>query len=52
MDNEFNSLTNFGETYVPEIHDPMTAELVAKAFGITADEANAIYIEIAMNMYK
>lgn|GEM_PF-6366278 len=52
MEDTFNQLTNYGDTYVPEIHDPQVAELAAREFGITAEKANAIYTEIAMNMYR
>ncbi|MFJ7951513.1 hypothetical protein ACIQZG_08295 [Lysinibacillus sp. NPDC096418] len=51
MESEFFRITNYGDTYIPEVHDPLIAELAATKFGITADEANAIYTEIAMNMY-
>lgn len=52
MEREFNSITNYGESYVPEIHDPMVAKKAAEYFGITQEEADALYIEVAMNMYK
>lgn len=52
MEREFNSITNYGETYVPEKHDPMVAKKAAEYFGITQEEADAMYIEVAMNMYK
>lgn len=52
MEEEFNSITNYGESYIPEIHDPMVAELAAEHFGITQEEADAMYIDVAMNMYK
>ncbi|MEG0259316.1 MAG: hypothetical protein RR651_05530 [Lysinibacillus sp.] len=52
MENKFETITNYGDTYVPEVHDPMIAELAATEFGITTDEANNIYNEIAFNMYR
>lgn len=52
MERKFNSITNYGETYIPEIHDPMVVEIAAEYFGITQEEADAMYIEVAMNMYK
>ena len=30
MEDTFNQLTNYGDTYVPEIHDPQVAELAAR----------------------
>lgn len=48
MKSAFDELTNFGETYMPEVHDPQIAELAASKFGITAEEANQIYIEFEM----
>ena len=52
MEKKFNSITNYGETYIPEIHDPMVAEIAAEHFGITQEEADAMYIDVAMDMYK
>ncbi|AOU01984.1 MULTISPECIES: hypothetical protein [Bacillus] len=52
MENEFNRITNYGENYTPEIHDSMVAELASKKFGITAEEANEIYVSMSMNKYK
>lgn len=48
MKSAFDELTNFGETYIPEVHDPQIAELAASKFGITAEEANQIYIDFEM----
>ncbi|MFE4077022.1 hypothetical protein [Peribacillus sp. YIM B13477] len=44
----YEELTNYGETYVPEVHDPQIAELASKKFGITEEEASQIYIDIEM----
>lgn len=52
MEREFDRITNYGETYIPEIHDPLVIETAAEYFGITQEEADAMYIEVAMNMYK
>ena len=52
MEKKFNSITNYGETYIPEIHDSMVAEIAAEHFGITQEEADAMYIDVAMDMYK
>lgn len=52
MEKKFDSITNYGETYIPEIHDPLVAGLAAEHFGITKEEADAMYIDVAMNMYK
>lgn len=49
---EFFRITNYGDTYIPEIHDPIVAELTAKKFGITPEEVMEIQLEISMNMYK
>lgn len=48
MDALYSQYTNNGENYVPEVHDPKVNEITSKAFGITEDEANRIYIKYSM----
>ena len=49
MKTAYDELTNYGENYVPEIHDPLVAEMASERFGITEDEANNLYIKMEMN---
>jgi hypothetical protein len=49
MKAQYEQLTNYGENYVPEIHDPQVAELAAKQFGISASVAGQIYIDMEMS---
>lgn len=44
----YDDLTNYGEDYVPEIHDPMVGKLAAERFGISPEQAGQIYIEKEM----
>lgn len=44
MQDTFNTLTNYGETYEPDTHDEMIALLASKKFNISAEQANEIYI--------
>lgn len=48
MVNAYDQITNYGENYVPEIHDQQVAELASKYFGITLSEADDIYVKVAM----
>ncbi|CAM5206346.1 hypothetical protein UACE39S_01728 [Ureibacillus acetophenoni] len=50
MENLYNELTNYGENYIPEVHDPQVAEMAANKFGISALEAGQIYIDVSMEM--
>lgn len=52
MKDQYNKLTNYGESYIPEIHDDKVDELASKKFGITKSEASRIYIEKEMNKYR
>lgn len=52
MESQYESITNFGENYAPEIHDPQVAELAAVKFGISREEAEQIYIDQATNDLK
>lgn len=45
MKNAYDKLTDHGANYVPEIHDAQVAELAAKYFGVTVEEASDIYVE-------
>lgn len=47
----YNQLTNYGDNYEPEIHDPIVAELASKEFGITEKQAGDIYIKFEWNKY-
>ncbi|WP_427137594.1 hypothetical protein [Psychrobacillus psychrodurans] len=51
MKNEYNQITNFGESYVPEIHDNLVAELASEKFGISSFEAGNIYVKMEMRGY-
>ena len=51
MKSAYNSITNYGADYVPEIHDDQVAELASKKFGITATKAGSIYVEMEMSSY-
>ncbi|MEM5609217.1 hypothetical protein AAHH76_29745 [Bacillus toyonensis] len=52
MKQQYNILTNNDENYIPEVHDPKVAEIVAKHFGITAKEAGYIYEKVQMDAFK
>jgi hypothetical protein len=47
MDEVFNQMTNQGDTYNPEVDDPKIAAIAAQHFGITAEQADQAYLEIA-----
>lgn len=42
---QFNILTNYGDNYVPEIHDPIVMEKAAHTFNITLQQAEKLYYE-------
>jgi hypothetical protein len=44
----YDQVTNYGEGYEPELHDPMVAQMAAEKFGISATEAGDIYVEMEM----
>ncbi|CDN42070.1 hypothetical protein BN871_AT_00720 [Paenibacillus sp. P22] len=44
--NEFNSLTNYGENYDPEIHDPIVDKKTSEHFGISVEEVERIMIDV------
>jgi hypothetical protein len=48
MEQKYNEITNYGESYDPEIHDPMVAKLASEQFNISEEEAGQIIIEISM----
>ena len=48
MKQAYDELTNYGDSYVPEIHDPQVAEMASQQFGITPEQAGDIYIKKEM----
>ncbi|SER09302.1 hypothetical protein SAMN04487944_101203 [Gracilibacillus ureilyticus] len=48
MENKYSEITNQGEEYVPEIHDPIIDKMASEEFGISESEANRIYLEQAI----
>lgn len=52
MKQQYNILTNNDENYIPEVHDPQVAEIAAKRFGITAEEAGSIYEKVQMDAFN
>lgn len=48
MKDKYNEITNFGENYVPEIHDPQVAKLASEKFNISVEKAGEIYEKIEM----
>lgn len=52
MKQQYNRVTNNDENYIPEVHDPQVAEIAAKRFGITAEEAGYIYEKVQMDAFK
>ncbi|MCR8867080.1 hypothetical protein NQ109_29565 [Priestia megaterium] len=45
MQDMYDQLTNYGENYTPEIHDPQVARAAAEKFNITEEEAGQIYVD-------
>ncbi|WP_240522855.1 hypothetical protein [Bacillus cereus] len=52
MKQQYAVLTNNDENYIPEVHDPQVAEIAAKRFGITAEEAGYIYEKVQMDAFN
>lgn len=52
MKEQYNIVTNYDENYIPEIHDPLVAEIAAERFGITAKEAGDIYVKVQMDAFN
>lgn len=52
MEKAYDQLTNYGENYNPEIHDPMVAKLASEEFGISEYEAGRIYVKVQMAEYE
>ncbi|MGI8315927.1 hypothetical protein [Halobacillus mangrovi] len=44
MKDQYDKLTDSGENYDPDYHDPLVAEKAADKFSITAEEAAEIYV--------
>lgn len=51
MKNAYNQITNFGASYIPEVHDDQVAELASEKFGISTSEAGNIYVKMEMRGY-
>lgn len=47
---EFDVITNYGENYVPEVHDPIVVEKASKHFGMTVSEVDKIFMDKAMQL--
>lgn len=45
---QFDIITNGGEYYIPEIHDPEVGRMASSRFGITESEALDIYVELEL----
>ena len=45
MQDLYDQVTNDGENYIPEIHDPQVAQAAAERFDITEEEAGQIYVD-------
>lgn len=45
MKQKYDEITNYGENYIPETHDPMVAKMASEQFGISESEAGNIFIE-------
>ncbi|MFC3885767.1 hypothetical protein ACFOU2_20735 [Bacillus songklensis] len=48
MRQEYECITNFGENYNPEEHDPIVAHLASNKFEIKTEHASQIYINVQM----
>ncbi|OME83096.1 hypothetical protein BK120_14945 [Paenibacillus sp. FSL A5-0031] len=48
---QFDKVTNQGEDYVPEIHDPIVLQKAADYFSISIEDVDRIFIEKAMSGY-
>lgn len=51
MKSAFDEITNYGENYIPEVHDNIVIQAASEKFGITANEADRIYINGEMGEY-
>ena len=51
MKSTFDDITNYGENYIPEVHDDIVAQAASNTFGISIGEANRIYIDGEMGEY-
>lgn len=47
---EFDVLTDYGNNYVPEIHDPIVLEKASKHFGMSVSEVDEIFMARAMQL--
>ncbi|MDM5277084.1 hypothetical protein QUF95_06805 [Paenibacillus silvae] len=50
MMKEFDVLTDYGNNYVPEIHDPIILEKASRHFGMTVSQADEIFMNRAMQL--
>lgn len=51
MKSAFDIETNYGEYYIPEVHDPLVGRMAAEKFGISPNEALDIYTKFEMQGY-
>lgn len=47
---EFDILTDYGENYIPEVHDQIVLEKASKHFGIPLKEVDKIFMDRAMQL--
>lgn len=51
MKEQYDIITDYGNNYDPNVHDPMVAKMASQMFGISETEAGAIYVEFEMSGY-
>ena len=52
MEQLFDEITDNGENYDPDIHDPQVTQAAADKFGITYKEASEMYVEKAVEEFQ
>jgi len=40
----YDEITNYGDDYIPEVHDPLVAKLASERFGISESLAENVYV--------
>lgn len=48
MKSKYDEITNYGDNYDPDVHDPLVAKFAAEQFGISESEAGQIYVDMEM----